>query len=179
MRAFAGFIASRRGKWIVLGVCVVLFAALMPLGQKLGDETQDDTTSFLPASAESTEVVKTLDDDFASGETVQSTIVYKRDGALTAADKQKIAADARELEALPDSELPLTNPPLVPFAPGSPPGLVSADGSLAYTVLTTRTNYDEEPEWGKTVRDVTGDESDGMRILLTGELGFQADSEEV
>src|SRR5829696_320244 len=151
MRAFAGFIASRRGKWIVLGVCVVLFAALMPLGQKLGDETQDDTTSFLPASAESTEVVKTLDDDFASGETVQSTIVYHRDGGLTTADKQLIAEQARELEALPDSELPLSQPPVAPFAKGSPPGLVSSDGSLAYTVLTTATNYDEEADWGKNV----------------------------
>ena len=52
----------------------------MPLGAKLGDETQDDTTSFLPASAESTDVVKILDEDFASGETTQGLIVYQRDG---------------------------------------------------------------------------------------------------
>jgi putative drug exporter of the RND superfamily len=179
MRAFAGFVTSRRGKWVVLAIWIVVFAALMPLGAKLGDETQDDTTSFLPASAESTEVVKRLDDDFASGETVQSTIVYQRDGGLTAADKQTIAEQAKELEALPNSELPLSGPPVVPFAKGSPPGLVSPDGSLAYTVLTTPTNYDEEADWGKNIRDLTGDDADGMRILLTGELGFQADSEEV
>jgi putative drug exporter of the RND superfamily len=179
MRAFAGFVTSRRGKWVVLAIWIVVFAALMPLGAKLGDETQDDTTSFLPASAESTEVVKRLDDDFASGETVQSTIVYQRDGGLTAADKQTIAEQAKELEALPNSELPLTGAPVVPFAEGSPPGLVSPAGSLAYTVLTTKTNYDEEADWGKAVRDVTGSDADGMRILLTGELGFQADSEEV
>ena len=33
-----------------------------PLGAKLADETQDDTASFLPESAESTEVVQILDD---------------------------------------------------------------------------------------------------------------------
>jgi RND superfamily putative drug exporter len=179
MRAFAGFVASRRGKWVVVGIWIVVFAALMPLGSKLGDETQDDTTSFLPSSAESTEVVKRLDEDFASGETVQSMIVYQRDGGLTEADKRTIADQAKELEALPDSELPLTQPPLVPFAKGSPSQLVAPDGSLAYTVLTTKTNYDAEADWGKTIRDLTGDEADGMRILLTGELGFQADSEEV
>jgi putative drug exporter of the RND superfamily len=181
MRAFAGFVTGSRGKWVVLGIWIVVFAALMPLGAKLGDETQDDTTSFLPASAESTDVVRTLDDDFASGETVQSTIVYQRDGGLTEADKQLIAEQAKELEALPDSELPLTKeqPPVVPFTKGAPPGLVSSDGSLAYTVLTTPTNYDEEADWGKNIRDLTGDNADGMRILLTGELGFQADSEEV
>ena len=67
----------------------------------------------------------------------------------------------------------------MPFAKGSPSQLVAPDGSLAYTVLTTKTNYDAEADWGKTIRDLTGDEADGMRILLTGELGFQADSEEV
>jgi RND superfamily putative drug exporter len=179
MRAYADFVTSRRGKWAVVAIWVVVFAVLTPLGSKLGDETQDDTTSFLPESAESTEVVKTLDEDFASGETVQSTIVYHRDGGLTAADKETIAAQAKELDALPDSELPLTQPPIAPFANGSSAGQVSPDGSLAYTVLTTKTNYDEEADWGKTVRDVTGDEADGMGILLTGELGFQADSEEV
>jgi putative drug exporter of the RND superfamily len=181
MRAFAGFVTSRRGKWVVLGIWIVVFAALMPLGSKLGDETQDDTTSFLPASAESTDVVKTLDDDFASGETVQSTIVYQRDGGLTDADRQVITEQAKEIDALPDSELPLVGSPVAPFTEnGDPrPGQVSADDSLAYTVLTTQTNYDEEADWGKNIRDLTGDDADGMRILLSGELGFQADSEEV
>jgi putative drug exporter of the RND superfamily len=181
MRAFAGFVTSRRGKWVVLGIWIVVFAALMPLGSKLGDETQDDTTSFLPASAESTDVVKTLDDDFASGETVQSTIVYQRDGGLSDADRQVITEQAKEIDALPDSELPLVGSPVAPFTEnGDPrPGQVSADDSLAYTVLTTQTNYDEEADWGKNIRDLTGDDADGMRILLSGELGFQADSEEV
>jgi RND superfamily putative drug exporter len=164
----------------VLGVWIVLGVVLGPIGAKLSDETQDDTTSFLPSSAESTEVVRILDRDFASGETSQSLIVYDRGGGLTAADRQKIAADAQTLEALPDSELPLTRPPQVPFAPDSPPNLVSSDGEVAYTVLTTPTDFDKAPDWGKTVRDTTGESGpDGMRILLSGDLGFSADSEEV
>ena len=179
MRALASFVSGRRGKWVVLGIWIVVFAALMPLGAKLGDETQDDTTSFLPASAESTDVVKILDEDFASGETTQGLIVYQRDGGLTAADKQKIAADAKALEELPDEELPLTRPPIVPFAPNSPPDLVSQQGDLAYTVLTVPTDFEEQADWGENVRDLIGSESDGMRIILTGDLGFSVDSEEV
>jgi putative drug exporter of the RND superfamily len=179
VRALASFVSSRRGKWVVLGIWIVVFAALMPLGAKLGDETRDDTTSFLPASAESTDVVKILDEDFASGETTQGLIVYQRDGGLTAADKQKIAADAKALEDLPESELPLTRPPVVPFAPDSPPDLVSQQGDLAYTVLTVPTNFEEQADWGENVRDLIGSESDGMRIILTGDLGFSVDSEEV
>ncbi len=46
-------------------------------------------------------------------------------------------------------------------------------------MLTVPTNFEEQADWGKNVRDVTGYEGDGMRILLTGDLGFSADSEEV
>ena len=43
---------------------MIAFAALMPLGSKLSDETKDDTASYLPESAESTEVVNILDREF-------------------------------------------------------------------------------------------------------------------
>jgi RND superfamily putative drug exporter len=163
----------------VLGIWIVAVAILMPLGSKLTDETQDDTTSFLPESAESTDVVKLLDEDFPNGETTQGLIVYQRDGGLTDADQRTIAQQAKQLEDLPADKLPLTQPPTVPFAKGSPPDLVAPDDSLAYTVLTVPTNFDEAADWGKEVRDTTGDDANGMRILLTGDLGFSADSEEV
>ncbi|MGH2984076.1 MAG: MMPL family transporter [Solirubrobacterales bacterium] len=179
MRALASFVAGRRSKWVVLAVWILIFAAMLPLGAKLADETRDDTTSFLPASAESTDVVKILDDGFPDGETTQGVIVYSRDGGLTKADKQKIAEDGKAVADLPQDELPLTRAPGVPFAAGSSPDQVSPKGDLAYTVLTVPTNFDEAADWGKTVRDTTGDEADGMQILLSGDLGFSTDSEEV
>jgi RND superfamily putative drug exporter len=164
----------------VLAIWIVIFAAMSPIGAKLSDETQDDTTSFLPESAESTEVVRILDDDFESGETTQGLLVYERDGGLTEADKAKIGEDASALDDLSRDELPLTRPPVIPFAPGSPPGLVSPDEDLAYTVLTVPTDFEKQADWGETVRDTTGEAGpDGMRILLTGDLGFSVDSEEI
>jgi RND superfamily putative drug exporter len=179
LKALAAFVTGRRTKWVVLGVWVVVFVALFPLGAKLSDETEDDTTSFLPASAESTEAVKVLDEELPGGETTLGLIVYERDGGLTGADRQKIADDAAALEDLSDEELPLTEPPVAPFADGPSPELVSPAGDLAYTVLTVPTNFEEQADWGENVRDLTGSESDGMRILLTGDLGFSVDSEEV
>ena len=41
-----------------------------------------------------------LDEEFDAGETTQGLIVYQRDGGLTAADQEKIAADAEAVEAL-------------------------------------------------------------------------------
>ena len=163
----------------MIAVWILLAVALGPVGSKLGDETQDDTTSFLPESAESTEVVRILDSDFESGETTQGLLVYERNGGLTEADKAKIARDASALNDLPEDELPLTVPPEAPFAAGSPPDLVSPDGDLAYTVLTVPTDFEKQADWGEAVRDTTGDQAGGMRILLTGDLGFSVDSEEV
>ncbi len=179
MRALASFVSGRRTKWIVLAIWIVAVAVMAQLGAKLADETQDDTASFLPESAESTQVVELLDAKFAAKETSQGLIIYQRDGGLTEADKQKIADDAEALEALPEDELPLTQPPTEPFANDAPKGLVSSDGSLAYTVLVVPTDYEDLADWGKLVRETTGDEADGMQIKLSGDLGFQTDFEEV
>jgi putative drug exporter of the RND superfamily len=179
LRRLAAFVTGRRTKWVALGLWILAFAALQPLGAKLSDETQDDTASFLPESAESTEVVEVLDEDFPGGETTQGLIVYERRRGLTGADRQKISDDAQAVEALPDDELPLTQPPIVPFTPDAPPGLVSANGDVAYTVLTVPTDFENSADWGKNVRDLTGEEENGMRIILTGDLGFAVDSEEV
>lgn len=182
MRRIASFVAGRRGKWIVLGVWVVAFFGLFQLGSKLADQTTDDTESFLPKSAESTKVVRALDQEFPGGETDSGLIVYKRDGGLTAADKQQIAADAAKVAAA-KQDVPLTAPPQTPFGPGGAPvpGLVSADGSVAYTVLTVPTDFDKEGDQGKAVRDLigTGTEANGLQVQLTGGLGFSADAKEV
>jgi RND superfamily putative drug exporter len=97
MRRLASIVTGRRAKWAVLAAWIVAMVVMQPLGAKLQDETTDDTESFLPASAESTKVVQKLDDDFKAGETTFGLIVYKREGGLTAADKQKIAADAKAI----------------------------------------------------------------------------------
>jgi putative drug exporter of the RND superfamily len=179
LKGLATFVSGRRSKWVVLALWIVAFVALSPLGSKLADETEDDTASFLPASSESTQVVEILDERFDEGETTQGLIVYQRDGGLTAADRAKIAEDAAAVEGLSDEALPLVAPPIDPFAQDAPPGLVAPDGSLAYTVLSVPTDFEKAADWGESVRDLTGSDSEGMRIFLTGDLGFSADAEEV
>jgi putative drug exporter of the RND superfamily len=182
VRRIASFVAGRRGKWIVLGAWVIAFFGLFQLGSKLADQTTDDTESFLPKSAESTKVVRALDQEFPGGETDTGLIVYKRDGGLEAADKQQIATDAVKVAAA-KQDVPLTAPPQTPFGPGGAPvpGLVSPDGSVAYTVLTVPTDFDKEGDQGKAVRDLTGTgtEANGLQVQLTGGLGFSADAKEV
>ena len=196
----AELVAGKRGKWAVIVAWLVGAAVMMPLGSKLSDETRDDTASFLPESAESTRAVELLDSRFPSQETSQGLIVYQRDGGLTEVDKETIAADAAKLEELAkpyqealkqsgasgnegldlsEYELPLQAPPRQPFGKDAQEGQVSDDGSLAYTVLILPTDFEESSDWGKLVRDTTGDEADGMQIKLTGDLGFNTDFSEV
>jgi putative drug exporter of the RND superfamily len=171
----ASIVAGRRGKWLVLAFWIVLVFVFAPIGSKLTDKTTDDTESFLPKNAESTKVVRSLDKEFKAGETSDGLIVYERKGGLTAADKDKVRRDAFQVS----SELPVTEPPAVPFLPGSPPGLVSPDGSVAYTVITVPLNFDKLGDWGKEVKRATGEGAGGLKIYLTGDLGFNTDADEV
>ena len=117
-----------------------------------------------------------------AGETTQGLLIYYREGGLTPEDEEKIASDADELQALADEdpdELPLIDS-LVPFsgAEGTEE-LVSPEGDLAYTVLIVPTDFEKAADWGENVRDTTGDGEDGLEVLLSGDLGFSTDAEEV
>ena len=179
MRRLARVVTGRRTKWFVLVAWILALVITQPIGSKLSDVTTDDTESFLPASAESTEVVRLLNSDFPQGETDTGIVVYKRAGGLTAADKQTIAADAQAIQAAGTDKINIVRPPEVPFAPGSSPSLVSTDTSVATMVLTTPADFEKEADWGKAIRDITDADTGGMQVFLTGGVGFNTDADEV
>jgi putative drug exporter of the RND superfamily len=175
MRSIAAFVSGRRTKWMVLGAWVLLVLAMAPFGGKLQDEVNDQFESFLPGSAESTEVVRLLNRQFDQGTTANALIVYQRKGGLTPADQQKIASDAARAKRT----LPLVGPPVVPFQRGSPPQLVSSDRALAYSILQLPDDFEKLGDQGKDLRKITGDGQGGLRVYVTGDVGFSADFEDV
>jgi putative drug exporter of the RND superfamily len=175
MSALASFVSGRRTKWVVIVLWIVGVIALSPLAAKLGDATRDETASFLPEDAESTQVQELLKDRFPGGETTIGLIVYKRAGGLTEADRAKIVRDARRV----DDAIPVTQRAQVPFTPDAPPGLVSENGEAAYTVVTVPLDFDRVADWGKETRDLVGDGGGGLEVYVTGDLGLWADFEEV
>jgi RND superfamily putative drug exporter len=166
-------VTGRRGKWLVLAIWLIAAFALFPVGSKLSDVTSDDTESFLPASAESTEVVRLLDHDFPQGETDTAIVVYKR------ADQQKIASDAQRIQAAGKSKIDLVEAAQVPFAPKSPPNLVSENGDVATAIYTTPTDFEKEADWGQAIRDITDTGTGGMQVFVTGGVGFATDAHDV
>ena len=179
MRRVASIVTGRRSKWVILAVWVVAIFAVFPLGSKLSDKTSDDTQSFLPSSAESTEVVRQLDEEFPGGETDQAIIVYQRDGGLTAADKQKIAADQQAINEAGPQKINVVGPQQVPFTAGASPDLVSKNGEVATAIYTTPTDFEKEADWGKAIRDITDQDTRGMNVYVTGGVGFNTDANDV
>jgi RND superfamily putative drug exporter len=159
----------------VLAAWIVLVIGLAPVGAKLGDVTNDQTEAFLPKNAESTDVVKLLKKEFPGGQTVNGLVVYRRPGGLTAADKAKIADDARRAAAA----LPLVGAPAVPFQPGAPRALVAPGGVVAYTALSVPDNNKKLPKWGRKLDKIVTNGSGGLRIYVTGNLGFNTDADRV
>ena len=175
MTRLAAIVAGRRSKWLVIVAWIIAVAGLGTLGAKLADVTTDDTESFLPGDSESTEVQRVLRERFPGGETTTGLIVYRREGGLTSADQAKIADDAQRVTRA----IPAIGDPVVPFAPGAPPELVSPGRDVAYSAVTIPLDFEKLAGWGKETRDVVGEGSGGLRIYVTGDLGFTADFEEV
>jgi putative drug exporter of the RND superfamily len=168
MRGLARIVTGRRTKWFVLLAWVVLLFALAPLGQKLGDVTDNRTESFLPPNAESTEALRIQERRFPGGETVSGLVVYQRDGGLTAADRDAMTADA----AAAAKTLPLVGKPSDP--------VVSPGGEVAYFAVALPDDNDKIAGWGKDLRAaVRSGDRDGLHVYVTGGLGFNADFEEV
>jgi putative drug exporter of the RND superfamily len=103
MRAVRGslftFPAGRRAKWIVLALWLLgIFVATGPanLPGKFEDAEDNESTSFLPGDAESTDALKATE-SLQGGELAPAVIVYRRATGLTAADLRRIRSDASEL----------------------------------------------------------------------------------
>ena len=101
MSQLFAFPAGRRAKWIILFAWVAAVFAMLALNLpgKYSDAEKNESTSFLPGDAESTKALE-ITTALQDGERAPTVVVYKRDGGLTAADKQTITGDLGKLNAL-------------------------------------------------------------------------------
>ncbi|GAB2638959.1 MMPL family transporter [Nocardia goodfellowii] len=88
---------GRRAKWVVLGVWIIALLALAPFAGKLTGAQQNDSVTWLPDSAESTQAFE-LAETFGNSEHVPVVLVYERTSGITEADRAAIAADAARFE---------------------------------------------------------------------------------
>jgi RND superfamily putative drug exporter len=167
LASFLTTFAGRRAKWVIAAVWVLAifgsFAANLP--GKFTDAEENESTSFLPGEAESTKAL-TATKRFQGGELAPLVIVYRREGGLTSADKQRIAGDRSELNEL---KLRATTPFAAP--------LPSRDGTSA--IVTAQITGDGEADTildpVDAVRKRVSDPGGGLEAKVTGPAGYAAD----
>ena len=165
VRTLVSLVAGRRSKWVVIAVWIV--AVVRHDAARLRSSRtrpSDDTASFLPESAESTEVVELLDDRFAAAGDEQGLIVYQRDGGLTAADKRRSPTTRRRSRRCADDELPLIGAADAAVRQGRRRKEPRLRGRLARLHGPDRADRlrERRPTGATLVRDTTGSEADGM-----------------
>src|SRR5262245_7935386 len=99
-KSLSSLITGRRFKYLIILFWLVVVGIAAPLAGKLTDAQKNDAKSWLPGSAESTQVLD-IQASFSSPDTIPAVVVYERPSGLTPADKAAITADAQEYARIP------------------------------------------------------------------------------
>jgi RND superfamily putative drug exporter len=165
---------------VVLVAWLIVMAAALPFAQKLSDVQNNEASSWLPASAESTKALEKLA-PFSNPDDIPTLVVYHRDSGLTPADFRAIAAQAPKIADLDGVVKPRAGGPTVAFPPdattGHKLGLVSADGTVATTVVTFNLGPDgwnKMPPIADSLRSIA--QLPGADVHLAGPGGQVADA---
>jgi putative drug exporter of the RND superfamily len=81
----------------VIGAWLVLALAVTPLQSKLQERAADESDTFLVRGSDSAEAKRLIDARFRSGSEMAAVIAYFRDTGITAADRERMKADAMRL----------------------------------------------------------------------------------
>jgi len=167
-RRIAGRLTGRRTKWLVLAGWVVVLVVAAPFAGKLTDVQNNETSSWLPGSAESTRALEELA-PFQDSDDIPTALVHEsRSGEpLTTTQLEEIGAQLPELSSLDG---------VVGEARGP---LVSDDGAVAQSVVTFNFGADgwnEMPATADELRGVT--RVDGVSTYVAGAGGQAADAAE-
>jgi RND superfamily putative drug exporter len=164
----AGVFTGRVTKWLTVVFWIAMLVALGPLAGKLTGIEDNEASSWLPASAESTQALK-LQEKFQNTDVLPAIIVYERPSGITEQDRALAAQQAADLKndqyVVSDD---VTGP--IPSEDGQAlQVIVPIDiGEAGWDVLATLI-----PD----MRDQLGTDTDhdGLSIHLTGPAGVNGD----
>lgn len=184
-RQIAGKLTGPVTKWLIAVAVVLIGGAMMPLTAKLADVQDNEASSWLPESAESTEVLEALSDSVDPND-IPTLIVYEREGGLTdadlaAMDKQaaEIATDVDGVADVDGDGKPDVLSPHLAQRLGLPQQLLSDDGEAGYLYLTLNfgeNGWTDIPDAADEIRDIAS--IDGVTVHLAGYGGQAADAAE-
>jgi len=181
-RQIAGKLTGPITKWIVLVAVVIIAAVMGSFSSKLASVQNNEASSWLPQSAESTKVLDELSKSVDPND-IPTLVVYDRKGGLTDEDFAAMDADAAEIahmKGVTDKGVLTPSAAEALAKQGQPaPRLVSDDGEVAYLyfVLNFGANgWNDIPPVADKIRDLA--QIDGGQVHLAGFGGQAADSAE-
>lgn len=173
-RGVAWLVCGRRTKWLVVLFWLVVIIVAAPLAQKLTDAQDNQASSWLPGSAESTQVLD-ISEEFRP-EQIPAIVVYAREGGLTADDRARIAEDVGELKELRAHGIrgAETRGPVFDTKDAG-----AAEAAQIFVPITM-----DEKGWERiapavdSIRERSGGSTGGLAVHVTGPGGTSADFSE-
>ena len=179
-RQIAGSLTGRVTKWVVLVAVLVITGIMAGFSAQLADVQNNEASSWLPESAESTQVLEELSETVDPND-IPTLVVYHREGGLTDDDLAQLEADGQEiaeLDGVTDAGVLTPAAAEQAAAAGAPvPTLVAEDGEVAYLYFVLNFGADgwnAIPDAAEEIRDIAT--LDGGEVHLAGYGGQAADS---
>jgi putative drug exporter of the RND superfamily len=173
-RQIAGKLTGRVTKWLVLAFWVVVLMLMGPLAGKLANVQDNQASSWLPGSAESTKALDKLA-PFQNQNDIATVIVYHKPSGLTKSDLAAIGKQVDQMQQIQGS-VPAKSPTGQVVQP-SRLVQVSQDRQVAQGVVTFNFGKDG---WNKLpgVKDKITSiaQVPGATVYVTGPGGQAADS---
>jgi RND superfamily putative drug exporter len=159
--------SGRRAKWAVVVFWLIIVAVAGPLSGKLTGAEKNDSSSWLPAKAESTKVLD-LQSRFQSPNIFTAVVVYDRPSGLTSGDRAKAVADAKQFAQVTG------------VVPGQVTGPIFAqDGKAIETLVPVNLGskgWNGASAAATSLRNIAQANAAGLSAHIAGPLGSAADS---
>jgi RND superfamily putative drug exporter len=159
--------AGRTAKWVVFFVTLVVYGGFASLAGKFEQAQKNETSSFLPSSAESVKALELIK-RFRGGEEAPAVVVFERRSGLTGADKRRIRQTVDELNA---DRLPLVGE--------AQPPVFSPNGRAAIVVQPVQPGEGQSDKFQaavQSIRDRAGGSGGGLEVKVTGAAGYSLDA---
>lgn len=181
-RQLAGRLTGPVTKWIVVVAALLIAGGMSTFSAKLIDVQNNEASSWLPSSAESTKVLEELSATVDPND-IPTLVVYHRSSGLTDDDFARMdeqAAEIAQIDGVTEEGVlsPRAAQALADQGQNVPP-LVSEDGEVAYLYLVLNfgaNGWNDIPPVADEIRDIA--DIEGGVVHLAGFGGQAADSAE-
>ncbi len=164
-RNFAGWVTHHWTKWVILALSLGLIMVMGSLGSKLTSVQENDISSWLPGSAESTKVIN-KSAEFSDPDAIPAVVLYVNEGGITPADLAKATADAEAFKSVESVTDAVVGP------------IPSEDGKalqVVPTLLLGDDGWDKLPDLMDDIGDIAKKDTGDLEVSLAGPAALGAD----